>query len=123
MVIVTLWAALTSTTLSNKVLALLLFVLFWILNLFFKDIWNIGLYTLSGWQIKKELMDLERKPSLNVNNCGVQSLGFHKFYSNGYCISICFTVKDAATSLTLLFSISQSVFQKEGVCFFPKMKN
>lgn len=68
-------------------------------------------------------MDLERKPSLNVNNCGVQSLGFHKFYSNGYCISICFTVKDAATSLTLLFSISQSVFQKEGACFFPKMKN
>lgn len=123
MVIVTLWAALTSTTLSNKVLALLLFVLFWILNLFFKDIWNIDLYTLSGWQIKKELMDLERKPSLNVNNCGVQSLGFHKFYSNGYCISICFTVKDAATSLTLLFSISQSVFQKEGACFFPKMKN
>lgn len=40
------------------------------------------------------------------------------------CLSVfCFTVKCAPTSLTLLFSISQSVFQKEAACFLFKMKN
>lgn len=35
----------------------------------------------------------------------------------------CFTVKYVAASLTLLFSISQSVFQKEAACFLSDLRN